>query len=229
MPGPAVRLYLPSRNTTARSYCAAMRRLKMIRTTHKTTATIRMVVAKELTIAGLLQGKRPRLQLKWGIAGAPVLHPAHGSHVPGHIDGHRCGRAPHPNSCAPMPWTTDTEPHRRYSMAQSGDGAMSPMRSGVSALACGLLQVIVPTTTAAQQPSLSIEKLLTDGWEVAGYVSAWENRSLILFKHKEHKYLVQCSVLLDVMRNPRLVIYCYELRCLPRCDAGHGARGAARG
>jgi len=89
---------------------------------------------------------------------------------------------------------------------------MSPMRSGVSALACGLLQVIVPTTTAAQQPSLSIEKLLTDGWEVAGYVSAWENCSLILFKHKEHKYLVQCSVLLDVMRNPRLVIYCYELR-----------------
>jgi hypothetical protein len=87
------------------------------------------------------------------------------------------------------------------------------MRSGVPALACGLLQLIVPTPTVAQQPpSLTIEKLLTDGWEVAGYVSAWENRSLILFKHKEHKYLVQCSVLLDVMRNPRLVIYCYELR-----------------
>ena len=89
---------------------------------------------------------------------------------------------------------------------------MSPMRSGVPALACALLQLIAPTPTTAQQPSLTIEKLLTDGWEVAGYVSAWENRSLILFKHKEHKYLVQCSVLLDVMRNPRLVIYCYELR-----------------
>jgi hypothetical protein len=90
---------------------------------------------------------------------------------------------------------------------------MSPMRSGVLALACALLEPIASTPTAAQQPSsLTIEKLLTDGWEVAGYVSAWENRSLILFKHKEHKYLVQCSVLLDVMRNPRLVIYCYELR-----------------
>ena len=88
---------------------------------------------------------------------------------------------------------------------------MGPMRSGVLALACAL-QLIASAPTAAQQPSLTIEKLLTDGWEVAGYVSAWENRSLILFKHKEHKYLVQCSVLLDVMRNPRLVIYCYELR-----------------
>ena len=89
---------------------------------------------------------------------------------------------------------------------------MRPMRSGVLTLTCALLQLIAPTPTAAQQPSLTIEKLLTDGWEVAGYISAWENRSLILFKHKEHKYLVQCSVLLDVMRNPRLVIYCYELR-----------------
>jgi hypothetical protein len=34
---------------------------------------------------------------------------------------------------------------------------------------------------------LTIERLITDGWEVAGYISAWENRSLILFKHKEHK------------------------------------------
>ena len=66
---------------------------------------------------------------------------------------------------------------------------------------------------AQQQPgSPSIEKLLTEGWEVAGYISAWENRSLILFRHKEHKYLVQCSVLIDVMRNPRVVTYCYEIR-----------------
>jgi hypothetical protein len=62
------------------------------------------------------------------------------------------------------------------------------------------------------QPSVNIEQLLTDGWEIAGYVSAWENRSLILFKHKNHKYLVQCSVLIDVLRNPRQVIYCYEIR-----------------
>ena len=89
---------------------------------------------------------------------------------------------------------------------------MSPMRSGVVALACALIEPIASTPTAAQQPSVTIEKLLTDGWEVAGYVSAWENRSLILFRHKDQKYLVQCSVLIDVMRNPRVVTYCHEIR-----------------
>jgi hypothetical protein len=75
-----------------------------------------------------------------------------------------------------------------------------------------LPQLLTIVPAAAQQSSITIEKLLTDGWEVTGYISAWENRSLILFKHKEHKHLVQCSVLLDVMRNPRVVTYCYELR-----------------
>jgi hypothetical protein len=90
---------------------------------------------------------------------------------------------------------------------------MNPMRSGVRSLACALLlQLLASTPAAPQQPSLTIERLLTDGWEVAGYISAWENRSLILFKHKEYKHLVQCSVLLDVLRNPRVVTYCYELR-----------------
>jgi hypothetical protein len=63
-----------------------------------------------------------------------------------------------------------------------------------------------------QQPQGQIEKLLADGGEVAGYISAWENRSLILFKNKNQPYLVQCSVLIDVMRNPRVVTYCYEIR-----------------
>jgi hypothetical protein len=77
------------------------------------------------------------------------------------------------------------------------------------------LTLILATTlpaVAQQQSQTSIEKLLSDGWEVAGYISAWENRSLILFRHKDHKYLVQCSVLIDVMRNPRVVTYCYEIR-----------------
>jgi hypothetical protein len=63
----------------------------------------------------------------------------------------------------------------------------------------------------AQQPP-TIERLIADGWELAGYVSAWENRSLILFKHKDRKSLVQCSVLIDVTRNQRVVITCYELK-----------------
>jgi hypothetical protein len=62
-----------------------------------------------------------------------------------------------------------------------------------------------------QQPA-TIEKLLSDGWEVAGYIAVADNRSLILFKHQTQRYLVQCSVLVDVTRNPRVVTYCYELR-----------------
>jgi hypothetical protein len=67
-------------------------------------------------------------------------------------------------------------------------------------------------SAAFAQAPVSIERLLQDGWEVAGYIAAWENRSLILFKHKDHKYLMQCSVLVDVTRTPRLAIYCYEIR-----------------
>ena len=81
-----------------------------------------------------------------------------------------------------------------------------PMRLGGASLALLLLAGQAPP-----QPALGIEKLVADGWEVAGYVAAWENRSLILFRHKNHSYLVQCSVLIDVMRNPRQVVYCYEL------------------
>jgi hypothetical protein len=80
----------------------------------------------------------------------------------------------------------------------------------IRALAC--LAVIGTATPALSQSAATVEQLLKDGWEVAGYISAWENRSLILFKHKDHKYLVQCSVLIDVMRTPRVATYCYEIR-----------------
>ena len=83
---------------------------------------------------------------------------------------------------------------------------------GTLALAALLWRALLPAAALAQQPALTIEKLLGEGWEVAGYIAAWENRSLILFKHKEHKHLVQCSVLIDVLRNPRVVTYCYELK-----------------
>lgn len=90
---------------------------------------------------------------------------------------------------------------------------MKPLLRRCSAAAIVGLGVLAALPSSAQQQSAtSIEKLLTDGWEVAGYVSAWENRSLVLFKHRDHRYLVQCSVLIDVMRNPRVVTYCYEIR-----------------
>jgi hypothetical protein len=73
------------------------------------------------------------------------------------------------------------------------------------------LAMVLLAGQAPHQPPATIEKLVADGWEIAGYVAAWENRSLILFKNKNQPYLVQCSVLIDVMRNPRQVVYCYEL------------------
>ncbi len=64
----------------------------------------------------------------------------------------------------------------------------------------------------AEQP-LTIERLLSAGWEIAGYASGYDNRtSLILFRHTGTNALVQCGVLYDVTRNPHTIINCYELR-----------------
>jgi hypothetical protein len=89
------------------------------------------------------------------------------------------------------------------------------MRVFVRGMACTLLVSLSQASggpALAQQPTVTIERLIGEGWEVAGYVAAWENRSLILFRHREHKHLVQCSVLIDVMRNPRVVTACYEIK-----------------
>jgi hypothetical protein len=86
-------------------------------------------------------------------------------------------------------------------------------RTKVGVLACaGFLLVALVGHVIAQQSALTVEKLLTDGWEIGGYIAVADNRSLILFKHKEHRHLVQCSVLIDVTRNPRVVTYCYEVK-----------------
>jgi hypothetical protein len=66
---------------------------------------------------------------------------------------------------------------------------------------------------AAAEPTLSIERLLAEGWEIAGYASGYDNRtSLILFRHVGTNALVQCGVLYDVTRNPHTIVNCYELR-----------------
>ena len=68
------------------------------------------------------------------------------------------------------------------------------------------------STLAAAEPPITIERLLDQGWDLAGYVGTSDNRSsLMLFRHKDKKYLVQCSVLYDVTRAPRPMINCYEL------------------
>ena len=64
---------------------------------------------------------------------------------------------------------------------------------------------------AAAGPPLTIERLLAEGWEIAGYASGYDNRtSLFLFRHPGVDGLVQCGVLFDVMRSPRTLVNCYE-------------------
>ena len=74
-----------------------------------------------------------------------------------------------------------------------------------------LLASFLVRPVVAQQ-HWTIEKLLAARWEIAGYIAAASNRSLILFRRGDTNYLVQCSVLIDVTRDPRVVTTCYELK-----------------
>jgi|SRR5208282_107006 len=73
--------------------------------------------------------------------------------------------------------------------------------------------VLAPLGAWAAEPPLTIEQLLAQGWEIAGYASGYDNRtSLILFRHAGVNALVQCGILFDVTRNPHTIVNCYELR-----------------
>ena len=80
-------------------------------------------------------------------------------------------------------------------------------------LILSFVMVFLASGMAAAEPPLSIERLLAEGWEIAGFASGYDNRtSLILFRHAGTNALVQCGVLYDVTRNPRTIVNCYELR-----------------
>ena len=82
------------------------------------------------------------------------------------------------------------------------------MRSGLF-----LAMMLASSSLAAAQTPQTIEQLLAQGWEIAGYASGYDNRtSLILFRHPGVNTLIQCGILFDVTRNPRTVVNCYELR-----------------
>jgi hypothetical protein len=82
------------------------------------------------------------------------------------------------------------------------------MRSGLC-----LATMLAASTLAAAEAPLTVDQLLAQGWEIAGYASGYDNRSsLILFRHQGMNTLVQCGVLYDVTRNPRTIVNCYELR-----------------
>lgn len=73
------------------------------------------------------------------------------------------------------------------------------------------LPVIAQTSYSDARPS--IEGLLKDGWQIAGYTSAVDGYSaFILFRHPDEKHLVQCRAGYDVTRENRVQTNCYRLR-----------------
>jgi hypothetical protein len=73
--------------------------------------------------------------------------------------------------------------------------------------------MLAMSSLAAAETPLTIDQLLAQGWEIAGYASGYDNRtSLMLFRHQGVDVLVQCAILYDVTRVPRARVNCYELR-----------------
>lgn len=85
----------------------------------------------------------------------------------------------------------------------------------MSGLAVGTLAGTVQGLTQAPESDdkPTIESLLNDSWQVAGYTSAVDGYSaFILFRHPDQKHLVQCRAGYDVTREKRVQTNCYRLR-----------------
>ena len=92
---------------------------------------------------------------------------------------------------------------------------MTITRTFCSAGLLALTAIMGPAASslAAAETPLTIDQLLAQGWQIAGYASGYDNRtSLILFRHPGANALVQCGILYDVTRTQRTVVNCYELR-----------------
>lgn len=75
-----------------------------------------------------------------------------------------------------------------------------------------LVLTLCCSTPSVAEPLHRIERLLSEEWEIAGYVGTFDSRStVILFRKKGVNFLVQCSTLYDVTRSQRVVTNCYEL------------------
>ena len=68
-------------------------------------------------------------------------------------------------------------------------------------------------TSAAAEDAPSISAMLKEGWQIAGYSQASDNRStFILFRHPDQTYLVQCRAGYDATRTPPVYSICYRLK-----------------
>ena len=80
-------------------------------------------------------------------------------------------------------------------------------------LLAGLLFALPVHTTVEAEDAPSISAMLKEGWQIAGYSQATDNRStFILFRHPDQAYLVQCRAGYDATRTPRTYSICYVLR-----------------
>ena len=74
------------------------------------------------------------------------------------------------------------------------------------------IALAAPVSSDPVGNSISIEDPLKTGWRVAGYTSAFDNRSaFILFRHPDESHLIQCRAGYDVTRSPRVFSNCYKL------------------
>ena len=103
-------------------------------------------------------------------------------------------------------------PHRRRFLHLAAGAAAPAVSRFAWAQALFLAMMLAASSLAAAETPLTIDQPLAQGWEIAGYASAYDNRtSMILFRHPGVNVLVQCGILY-VTRAQRTVVNCYELR-----------------
>jgi hypothetical protein len=84
------------------------------------------------------------------------------------------------------------------------------MRSGL------LLATMLASSSLAAETPRTIDQLLAQGWEIAGYASGYDNRtSLILFRHPGINALVQCGILYDVNARSLPALWLETSRTVP--------------
>jgi hypothetical protein len=74
---------------------------------------------------------------------------------------------------------------------------------------------VAAPAVAATDENISIETLLKDGWQIAGYAAANQSAvesAMILLRNADQSYLVQCRASYDVTRSPSVNSHCYKLR-----------------
>jgi hypothetical protein len=74
------------------------------------------------------------------------------------------------------------------------------------------LLLAAPAVAATDENiGISIETLVKDGWQIGGYAAANQS-AMILLRHADRSYLVQCRASYDVTRSPSVTSHCYKLR-----------------